>query len=100
VIDLDTVTVACCDNGDVQMRVTLDDEPGCSMLALRVATWDEHDENGNPPADNWDADDHAALDLDEMRALHARLGEAIAQVEAHDAALMADDAADDDTDGM
>ncbi len=96
----DTETVTCCDNGDVQLRLELVDEPGCSMLAVRIAGWDERDEDTAQPGETWDADDHAGLDLGDMRRLHGRLGELIAQVEAHDAALTADENTEDTEDGM
>jgi hypothetical protein len=74
------------------MQLDLVDEPECSMLALRVSTWEERDEDYGGV---WETGDYAGMDIDEMRGLRDRLGELIAQVEAHDAALMADD----DTDG-
>jgi hypothetical protein len=110
------VTVEGCDNGDVQMRLELDDTPGYSLCVLHAVPWgvQPDDEYGIPAATAWvgNGDDYAVLDLDGMRALRAGLDEMIARVEAHDAASSttadADPAeihsgradADDDTDGM
>ena len=95
----DTETLLPCgDNGDIQMWLDLVDDPGCSMLVLRIATWDERDQDGRPPADSWTNGDHAGLDLNDMRRLHTRLGELVARVEAHDAALMAGQDGDDEAD--
>ncbi len=88
-------TVKGCDNADLMMHLELENEPGCSTLVLRVATWDERNA-GAAPEWIFERDDWISLDLNDMRELRTRLDQQIAQVEAHDAALNA--AYDDDTD--